>query len=261
MVTDYELPNSDSQPDGITTGPDGALWFAEYNGNRIGRITTAGVITEYTLPTPKSLPTWITPGPDGALWFTEFGGRKIGRITTGGSITEYATQNLTSAPDGITAAPDGALWFTEFGGGRIGRITTTGVITEYPVSTQQTSQPNLIVPGPDGALWFPDSVSAHIGRAPVCALAFSAGFSGTTLTLNFDLGIDTPATLNIIVADASGTPIGEPFSRAISPTKPLPFTLHWTPFPNLGKVTVAPRLISAPGQVICSEWTTVNTAP
>jgi virginiamycin B lyase len=26
-------------PGGITAGPDGALWFAELSGNKIGRIT------------------------------------------------------------------------------------------------------------------------------------------------------------------------------------------------------------------------------
>ena len=31
-------------------GPDGALWFAELGSNKIGRITTAGVVTEYAAP-------------------------------------------------------------------------------------------------------------------------------------------------------------------------------------------------------------------
>ena len=64
----------------ITAGPDGALWFTEYSANRIGRITTAGVITEYTVPTASSKPYGIAVGPDGALWFTESNADKIGRI-------------------------------------------------------------------------------------------------------------------------------------------------------------------------------------
>ena len=31
-------------------GADGALWFTEEIGNKVGRITTAGGITEYTIP-------------------------------------------------------------------------------------------------------------------------------------------------------------------------------------------------------------------
>jgi hypothetical protein len=35
----------------IAAGPDGALWFTEFNANQIGRITPAGSITEYAVPT------------------------------------------------------------------------------------------------------------------------------------------------------------------------------------------------------------------
>ncbi len=40
-------PNS--EPNGITTGPDGAIWFVEegVSVSNIGRITTSGEIKEY----------------------------------------------------------------------------------------------------------------------------------------------------------------------------------------------------------------------
>jgi streptogramin lyase len=66
----------------IALGPDGALWFTENVGNRIGRITTIGAIDEFAIPTPDSSPAGITAGPDGAVWFTEAFRNKIGRITT-----------------------------------------------------------------------------------------------------------------------------------------------------------------------------------
>ena len=56
------------QPDGITAGPDGALWFTNDANNSIGRITTAGVVTNYTGTGIDAH--GITAGPDGALWFT-----------------------------------------------------------------------------------------------------------------------------------------------------------------------------------------------
>ena len=89
-ITEFPIPTASSQPEGITSGPDQALWFTEAQGNKIGRITTSGSITEFALPTTASNPQGITLGPDQALWFTEFAGNKIGRITTGGSITEFA---------------------------------------------------------------------------------------------------------------------------------------------------------------------------
>jgi len=66
-------------PQGITAGPDGALWFTKDRG--IGRITTAGVITEY--PTVNTAPTQITAGPDGELWFTELAPYGIGEQGSG----------------------------------------------------------------------------------------------------------------------------------------------------------------------------------
>jgi virginiamycin B lyase len=90
-ITEFALPNPDAHPWGITTGPDGALWFTEAScvrqpgprcavGNKIGRITTTGLVTEFTVPSDGSGPHSITIGPDGALWFTEYYGSRIGRL-------------------------------------------------------------------------------------------------------------------------------------------------------------------------------------
>jgi virginiamycin B lyase len=109
-ISQYFVPTANNYPYGITAGPDGALWFtgdgtaAGYD--KIGRITTAGVITEYPVPTVFSEPNYIAAGSDGALWFTETA-NQIGRITTAGAITEYPVPTTNSLPFGITAGPDG----------------------------------------------------------------------------------------------------------------------------------------------------------
>ncbi len=134
VITEYTVPTNSSLSFAVTPGSDGALWFTEVHGNKIGRITTAGVITEYRIPTSDSKPIWIVAGTDGALWFTEMAGNNIGRITTLGAFTEYALSTAGSDPWDIISGPDGALWFTEHGPNfRIGRITTDGAMVEYPV--------------------------------------------------------------------------------------------------------------------------------
>jgi virginiamycin B lyase len=91
-IQEFEVPTPNSDPSGITTGSDGALWFTEVAGNKVGRMTTGGSFTEFPLPNSGSGPEEITSGPDGALWFTEqgvpsvpggtdrVGGNRIGRI-------------------------------------------------------------------------------------------------------------------------------------------------------------------------------------
>jgi len=155
-------------PQDITKGPDGALWFTEnFNGNRIGRITTAGVITEFTTGiTAGSQPAGITKGPDNNLWFTEEAANKIGRINpTTHVVTEFATGiTAFSEPTDITAGPDGALWFTENQANKIGRITTTGTVTEFTTGLTASSGLDGITRGLDGKLWFAEQDAGKIGR-------------------------------------------------------------------------------------------------
>src|SRR5204863_249228 len=114
-LTDYPVPSGGSSTD-ITTGPDGNVWFTEIAGNKIGKITPAGVITEFPIPTAASTPVGIASGPDGNLWFTEELANKIGRITTAGVVTEYSIPTSDGYPVGIASGPDGNLWFAEFHG-------------------------------------------------------------------------------------------------------------------------------------------------
>src|SRR5258708_19338942 len=81
-LTEFTLPTPKSEPYGITAGPDGDLWFTEFQGNQIGRITPIGTLTEFRMTTPATSPNGITRGPDGNFWFTEDLGNKIGRIKT-----------------------------------------------------------------------------------------------------------------------------------------------------------------------------------
>jgi len=161
-ITEYPIPTPNSLPFSIATGPDGAIWFIEYNANQLGRIDpTTDVITEYPIPTPNSGVAWITTGPDEKLWFTELDANKIGWIDpTTHVITEHPIPTPNSDPWSITRGPDGALWFNECGPNNIARIDpTTHAIKEYPadgVCSGMTS-------GPDGALWF---IASHGAQHP-----------------------------------------------------------------------------------------------
>jgi len=157
---------------GITAGPDGALWFTEGDADKIGRITTMGVVTEYAVPTLGSDPYDISSGPDGALWFTEHYGYKIGRITTSGVLTEFSMPTMDAWPYGITAGPDGAMWFTEIADtvSKVARITTAGLITEYQTPSLYGG-PFAITTGPDSAIWFTEENSGNIGRITTAGVA------------------------------------------------------------------------------------------
>jgi virginiamycin B lyase len=160
--TEYVVPTTLAAPFGIAVGSDGALWFTENEGNKIGRITTSGVLTEYPLPSSGgSGPSSIAAGPDGALWFVL--PAAIGRITTAGVISEYPVPEFVPGPPGgITAGPDGAMWFVA-GNSGIGRISTAGATTFYKLPVSGGS-PAAIISGPDGNLWFTDGNHSALDR-------------------------------------------------------------------------------------------------
>jgi streptogramin lyase len=161
-ISESAIPTPASQPVSIVSGPDGALWFTEGFGNKIGRITPDGVVTdEYPIPTPASSPDDITLGPDGILWFAEPAGNKLGRVSPSGQIDEVALAK-GSQPIAVAFTTDGNAWFTEHGTGKIGRLTTDGVVTEYTAGI--TGRPLVIAAGPDGMLWFTESPGNKIGR-------------------------------------------------------------------------------------------------
>ena len=71
-ITEFSPASPPGASRGIAAGPDGNLWFTEVAGDRIGRITPAGVDHRvHRRHHPDSRPDGITAGPDGNLWFTE----------------------------------------------------------------------------------------------------------------------------------------------------------------------------------------------
>ena len=148
--------------EGICAGPDGAMWFTEYGGNKIGRITTAGAITEFPIPTADTKPVSITSGPDGNLWFAEFGARQIGRITSSGTVTEFPSPFSTNNEEAIGPGPDGRIWFTLRYEPYIAAITTAGVVTKVPIPSRSDAKSLTI--GPDNALWYTEPTAKKVAR-------------------------------------------------------------------------------------------------
>jgi streptogramin lyase len=176
------LPNA--SPQGMTRGPDGAMWFTDIGNSAIGRITTAGVITnEYPTLTPEAVLTSIALGSDNNLWFTEQSFGQIGRVTPSGTVTEFPTGSTVSVPTTIAPGPDGNLWFTETGANAIGTITTSGAVTVYSTGITTNAGLGGIAAGPDGNLWFTERDANKIGQITTAGVVteFSAGLSSNAV--------------------------------------------------------------------------------
>lgn len=200
-----------SYPDvtGITTGPDGALWFAENNADSngqgaVGRISTAGAFAEYELGAGTGInhPAEVVSAY-GSLWFSESGYGGIANVTTNGTPTEY-TNGLSANPSlwGITKGPDGYLWFTNCTGTTVGKMTTTGGFSEFSTDLTAHATPLTIASGPDGNLWFTEYAVGKIGRVTTTGTIaeFSSGMSAGAIPSHIVEGPDK----NLWFTDSAG---------------------------------------------------------
>ena len=178
------------EPQDITNGPDGNLWFTTGHSSSIWRTTPGGVVSSFTAPSVQQ-PMSIAAGPDGNLWFTDEVTEALGRITPAGVITPFAGLGI-DRPVSVTGGPDGNVWFVNQGDSSIGRITPQGVVTRFPWTLAPT-YPGVtvrlgqIVVGADGNLWF-STGTMQIGRITPAGVmsAFAVAANPGSLTLGPD---------------------------------------------------------------------------
>jgi virginiamycin B lyase len=164
----FSIPVAANRPQWIAAGSDGNMWFTEFPGNTVAKITPAGVVTECpAIPTAASNPQGIIGASDGNLWFTEFAGSKITRVTTACAYTEFSTLFAGDGPQLLTDRGDGNIWFTGFTGNHVGfQGITSGVSGETTVPTPN-SHPYGIAPAPDLNLYFTENAVDQLGRIPM----------------------------------------------------------------------------------------------
>ncbi len=167
-VVDEIYTPSASNLAGITSGPNGLIWFTGDAGDFgavVGKSTIQSDMIEYPQPQYGNA-TSIAEGADQHLWVTLFPAA-IGRLSTGGDFSAFPIPNVFGGthayPYSITKGPDSALWFIANDSGRhIVRIDSTGKMQGYRVPAGSRLQ--WLTLGSDGALWFTDSGANKIGR-------------------------------------------------------------------------------------------------
>ena len=158
VVTRFPLHQGMAATFGITTGPDGNLWFPEFSnsGEFIGRMSPSGAVKDFPVPDGTRAEN-IAPGGDGNVWFTAHD-RLIGRITPAGAVRLFRLRTQHAYVEALTDGPDGNVWFTERHPAQIGRITPAGDVTEFGLpADMQTHNLNGITAGRDGLVWFTDA--------------------------------------------------------------------------------------------------------
>jgi streptogramin lyase len=202
-------------PLGITSGPDGKVYFSEAGaapaGERIGRIGTDGTGLQETanLSGGASDPEGLAFGRDGNLYNAIFNGSQIGQITLALGLTQFKNGiTAASGPRTIARGPDGNMWFTEETANKIGRFTvdppSTGGSTTSGGSTSSTGSgsDSGSASGSSATTGDVSNVAAkpsrfRVGAAHTATSAARRTAAKTGTTFAFSLTNDSSVTLRI----------------------------------------------------------------
>jgi len=200
------------------------LWFTESSADKVGKITTAGVITEYPVKGANLLGS-ITSGPDGNLWFeflvikgTTLSG-SLAKITTSGVLTivkqgyPVGTGFGGKHGNGFVAGSDGAFWLDQGYPNSLARVTTSGVVSEVALSSANACPSDLAV-GADKKLWVVEACSGTVerlsaigGAGKTIAATHGVSFSGAVASYTDGTTTATASdfTASIVWGDGSKT--------------------------------------------------------
>jgi streptogramin lyase len=152
---------------GITTGPDGYIWFLETDG--LGRLDPkTGAIQDFAIgvhPSEREVqPSYllhepsIVEGQDGRIWF--LAGNQVVRFNPAtGAIDKFNLPNGEVPYDPIVLGPDGKIWVVESQG--VASIDpATGAVRDYSLPLA----PVGIAVGQDGTVWMTTASWDHLEK-------------------------------------------------------------------------------------------------
>ncbi len=161
-VTVYPVPTSSAGLGRIVTAPNGDMWFAMKDANKVGRITPAGVITEFDLgpqTVEGSSVYGIDVGADGWVWVNHDSGWKTSRLNPATGEQQLMVEFDYPYAGDVRVTPDGAGWITV-------NYDESGIIRVMPGEQPQWTAnapecEDTLGLGRDGALWCQSDVNSQ----------------------------------------------------------------------------------------------------
>ena len=252
-VTSYVIQNGKSQGHwklfaphtkstiyrGITSGPDGNVWFSDNNGEALVRTQMTGKTKSFSLHFTENGITYgfepLNPitGPDGKLYVTtadtdpKNGAGMIGVLTTSGAFKIHDSpsgDNLGN--NGLAVGPDGNVWFAEQG--HIAKITPAGAVTEFAYPSGENANGGAgVITGPDHKVWFTEYFTKKVANIdPTTNLITEFDVNGVGCTGPQGLAVGTDGelyfncssnTIAKITTSGATTVIANPYGTSLAP--------------------------------------------
>ncbi len=127
MISEFQPGNGTLLgPTGITTAPDGSIWFTQHAGNRITQYDPKNQsFYSYTIPTPQAFPFGITYHAN-TIWFVEHIANALGSLDLSThTFSNFPVPNNMSDVQLLSVDQSGNVWFTLPASNVLGVLTST----------------------------------------------------------------------------------------------------------------------------------------
>ncbi|HET9341847.1 MAG TPA: hypothetical protein VFO25_02880 [Candidatus Eremiobacteraceae bacterium] len=104
------MPDPTSALSNLAAGPDGSVWVAEYDANKIVSVGADDSVRTYVVPTANSQPDAIAVDSSGVVWFTELDTDRIGQVTADHAIRDALLPYTLSSPIFVFPGPSQTLY-------------------------------------------------------------------------------------------------------------------------------------------------------
>ena len=168
-IQDYVLPDPEGDPHGITTTPDGDVWWAETRGFHLGRIDPrTGEMTRYPMDSSgQAQGRGNTPDADsqGNVYYTAIAGSLIGKWDAQtGTTRVWPTPTAYAGAYGMSVDRDDKVWFAEYRRCKVAMFDPeTEEFTEYesPSAPCTIRRPGI---DRDGNVWYGAFSKGMLGK-------------------------------------------------------------------------------------------------